>query len=185
MIKRKQRISLNLIILLIGFMCVGACSSSNEDKAKRAVKDYLKENLDNFKSYEPVSWGNLREFSIDSIKQNDSYYQEHLHSANEALKRSKELRIIIDSYKSEKDTMSIEYAEFVAQIEGCKARYESEQEKLSNYLKTAYSDDSYWVIDHKYRASNNVGALILNEETFFINKDCSSVINTSVPIVAM
>lgn len=64
--------------------------SSNEDKAKRAVKDYLKENLDNFKSYEPVSWGNLREFFIDSIKQNDSYYQEHLHSANEALKRSKE-----------------------------------------------------------------------------------------------
>ena len=46
--------------------------------------------------------GNLREFSIDSIKQNDSYYQEHLHSANEALKRSKELLIIIDSYKSKK-----------------------------------------------------------------------------------
>ena len=155
MIKRKWKVSLNLVILLIGFVCVlGACSSSNEDKAKRTVKDYLKENLDNFKSYEPVFWGNLREFSIDSIKQNDSYYQEHLHS-------------------------SIEYAEIVAQIEGCRARYESEQEKLSNYLKTAYPDHSCWVIDHKYRASNNIGALILNEETFYITKDCSSVINTS------
>ena len=162
MIKRKWKVSLNLVILLIGFVCVlGACSSSNEDKAKRTVKDYLKENLDNFKSYEPVFWGNLREFSIDSIKQNDSYYQEHLHSANEALKRSKELLIIIDSYKSKKDTISIEYAEIVAQIEGCRARYEC------------------WVIDHKYRASNNIGALILNEETFYITKDCSSVINTS------
>lgn len=184
---KKQRVSLYLIILIIGFVCVlGACSLSNEDKAKRAVKNYLKENLDNFKSYEPVSWGNLREFSIDSIKQNDNYYQEHLHSANEALKRSKELRIIIDSIISKKDTMSIEYAEIVAQIEGCKARYESEQEKLSNYLKTVYPNDSYWVIDHKYRASNNIGALILNEETFYINKDCSSVINSSsIPIVAM
>ena len=180
MIKRKWKVSLNLVILLIGFVCVlGACSSSNEDKAKRTVKDYLKENLDNFKSYEPVFWGNLREFSIDSIKQNDSYYQEHLHSANEALKRSKELLIIIDSYKSKKNTISIEYAEIVAQIEGCRARYESEQEKLSNYLKTAYPDHSCWVIDHKYRASNNIGALILNEETFYITKDCSSVINTS------
>lgn len=48
MIKRKWKVSLNLVILLIGFVCVlGACSSSNEDKAKRAVKDYLKENLDN------------------------------------------------------------------------------------------------------------------------------------------
>ena len=50
MIKRKWKVSLNLVILLIGFVCVlGACSSSNEDKAKRAVKDYLKENLDNLK----------------------------------------------------------------------------------------------------------------------------------------
>lgn len=81
--------------------------------------------------------------------------------------------------KSKKDTISIEYAEIVAQIEGCRARYESEQEKLSNYLKTAYPDHSCWVIDHKYRASNNIGALILNEETFYITKDCSSVINTS------
>ncbi|WP_458409249.1 hypothetical protein [Bacteroides congonensis] len=186
MIKRKQGVSLNLIVLLIGFVCVfEACSSSNEDKAKRTVKDYLKENLDNFKSYDPVSWGNLRKFSIDSIKQNDSYYQEHLYSANEALRRSKELQIIVDSYKGKKDTTSIEYTEIVAQIEGCKARYESEQEKLSNYLKITYPNESCWVIDHKYRASNNVGALILNEETFYINEDCSNVINTSVPIVAM
>lgn len=70
MIKRKQGVSLNLIVLLIGFVCVfEACSSSNEDKAKRTVKDYLKENLDNFKSYDPVSWGNLRKFSIDSTGQ--------------------------------------------------------------------------------------------------------------------
>ena len=48
MIKRKWKVSLNLVILLIGFVCVlGACSSSNEDKAKRTVKDYLKENLAN------------------------------------------------------------------------------------------------------------------------------------------
>ena len=132
-----------------------------------------------------MSWGNRRKFSIDSIKKHDSYYQEHLNSANEALKRCEELKSMVDSYKSRKDTLSIEYVEIAAQIEGCKARYESEQEKLSNYLKTAYPNNCCWVIDHKYRASNSVGALILNEETFYINEDCSKVIDTYVAIIAM
>ena len=38
--KSKQRVKFDLIVLLIGFVFVlGACSSSNEDKAKRSVKE--------------------------------------------------------------------------------------------------------------------------------------------------
>ena len=66
MIKRKWKVSLNLVILLIGFVCVlGACSSSNEDKAKRAVKDYLKENLVNIVRYiRYVLYINIIEFCV-------------------------------------------------------------------------------------------------------------------------
>jgi len=47
-----------LSILIIGFIFF-ACTKSPEQKAQIAIKEYLKKNLNDAKSYEPVEFGNL------------------------------------------------------------------------------------------------------------------------------
>jgi hypothetical protein len=55
-----------IIITAIAF-CFGSCSNSATEKAQSAVKRYLKENLKNSESYEPISFTQL-----DTLKQPDT-----------------------------------------------------------------------------------------------------------------
>jgi hypothetical protein len=56
-----------IIILTATAMCFASCSNSPTDKAQSAVKGYLKENLKNSDSYEPISFTQL-----DTLKQSDT-----------------------------------------------------------------------------------------------------------------
>lgn len=55
------------IIMATTAMYFASCSNSINDKAKSAVEGYLKENLKNFESYEPISFTQL-----DTLKQMDT-----------------------------------------------------------------------------------------------------------------
>ena len=56
-----------IIILTATAMCFASCSNSPTDKAQSSVKGYLKENLKNSDSYEPISFTQL-----DTLKQSDT-----------------------------------------------------------------------------------------------------------------
>jgi hypothetical protein len=56
-----------ICIIILSAMCFASCSNSPNDKAQSAVKKYLKENLKNSGSYEPISFS-----QIDTLKYADT-----------------------------------------------------------------------------------------------------------------
>lgn len=176
---KRLKIYLMLVfILLVGSYTFSSCSSSNDSKAKKVVVEYLKENLDDFKSYTPVSWGELKKCSIDSLKKYDTYYNTQLNSLNYALEYKEKLQTIITSYKQKGNCDSTDYLEAVAQLEGVIARCKRDQKNLSNYVNS-YPNE-WWTIKHKYRVKNVAGAFILKEEDFKIDNELSKVIDIAI-----
>ena len=49
----------NLLIVVLAFFCLNACTDSTQSKAENAVKKYLEDNLNNPDSYCPRSFSNV------------------------------------------------------------------------------------------------------------------------------
>lgn len=58
---------IQIFILAVVTFCLASCSNSPSDKAQSSVKAYLKDNLKNYSSYEPISF-----LSLDTFKQADT-----------------------------------------------------------------------------------------------------------------
>ena len=75
--------NLYIIILAATTVYLTSCSNSPTDKAQASVKSYLKENLKNFSSYEPVSFSpldTLKQADTSDLKKNSLYKISHVYS---------------------------------------------------------------------------------------------------------
>ncbi len=127
-----------------------SCTKSNEDKAKEGVKDYLKTNMNDFKSYEPVEWG-----AVDSLFLECQETQEY-----------KELNDSIAFYfdKSNNNTSHEEWQKYFD-------LHQKASNKLIVMLKMYKPKFDGYKIIHKYRGTNELGAMVLNETWFYLDKD--------------
>jgi hypothetical protein len=146
-----------LILLSLITSLFFACNTSDEEKAKNLVKEYLNKNLNDPKSYEEVSWGKL---DSSFITFDEMYAIE--------LARSKRLA---EDAKSELETGDINLGNEY------KRSYDSLNLVLENLQKEFKPKFNSLMIHHTYRGKNALGAVVIQEKTFYISDDLSKVIS--------
>lgn len=154
----KNFINMKKTVFILLTVLLAACSETREQKAQGLVKEYLNKNLNDPKSYESVSWGTL-----DS---SFTTYEEI--AAIDIAMQSKAAERAVDELKNGDPEIGEMY----------KKDYDSLTKRLDS-IKLAYKPTfNCLMLKHKYRAKNAMGAVILEEKTFFIADDFSKVIYT-------
>ena len=157
-------------LILAGMLC--ACGNSPEKQAENRIKQYLKENLNDPSSYESISFGTLD--STFSSVYDDPAFKE-LSEKNQAYRDSSHKASIASIYaKSRKETQEInlkrdEYDAIVKELE-----------QKRDEIRVSHKGDFYgWSMTHKYRAKNGVGALGIDVQTFYLDKELTTIRNVS------
>jgi hypothetical protein len=143
---------INLGLLVVFSTIIVSCTSP-EKKAQKAIKDYLQANLNDAKSYESVEFGKL-------ITDSTEFYAPLYDYAIEE-----------SAYKSD----SLLYDEFHDNSDKAKMLESenqlNEKKKEFEKAKANFKSELIYKMSHKYRAKNKLGAVILEENTFIIDKD--------------
>ncbi|MDH6308105.1 hypothetical protein M2451_002624 [Dysgonomonas sp. PFB1-18] len=189
-----SRVKISAFFLLATLAFIG-CSKSPQQKAEELVKNYLKENLHDPQSYESVVFSKIdtiwdyQENKIEALEYGGKTliekYQDTLLISNAlmALEAND-----METYKSLTSNIGIQEKERISTLN---------QEDKSEYYKTADSIRQIlkhfemekenikkappimdgFSIEHKYRAKNAMGAKVLNEATFMIDSELTSITN--------
>ncbi len=187
------------VLFLLLICSVGVFSQQKVtqlDKAKRLIKKELSETLNDFKSYEPVSFSKVErlytdpyenENIIEVVKQLDSYRHNELKSFEESLSISLKDTVVTDtiinvySRQAAKYANNPDYFELWHKVHMCQLTAESYKlsqlllYKLLTIIKPEYIGQK---VIHKYRAKNAYGAYLLKTTEFRFDKSVTKVIKT-------
>lgn len=190
----------SFIIFALLLILITSCEQTKEAKAERAIKKYFKETLDDYDSYSPVAFSEIK---IAETKWKLSKELEpELNKLIEVVKKINnkfgyaiEITLNADYY------IEINANHFIEEIneytgEKYKGHITNEfREKLENekplwYKFKHYQDIIYaskknfqpefigWKMTHKFRAKNRMGGTELNELEFQFDKDITKVVKT-------
>jgi len=144
--------------LLTLVVILSSCTQSNQKKAEKAVTNYIKSHIGDPASYEPVSFDTLkRDFAIGK-------WQKNINNYNDSAKHYDSL-YEVDNKKED----------FIT------ARFDLDMSKIFSKGVKDFSEfkDSAcpygWVIHHKFRGKNAMGALVLNEFDYNVSEHFDSV----------
>lgn len=162
----KKILFLFLIVSLIG------CSSSKEKKAKALIKEYMMENLKDPSSYEPVSFSDLDSIFFPYIDTEGGSQLWELGSVTG--------KIYEKAHQFELDAIIAKTIQETKILEDSAKFYKAKSEeyqKLYEKNEASYTGEFIgWILDHRYRAKNGMGALDFAEETFYFNKDVTEIV---------
>jgi hypothetical protein len=131
-----------ILFLFFAVFALMACSQKTpQQKAEAAVKQYLQKNMDDPSSYEPVEFGKLD--SAYSTLEDDSAY----------IAMNAEIAGI--------------YPETIADINKKTAL----QNNLTKYISSYKNKWTGYTITHKARAKNKLGALVMENLKFTLDKN--------------
>ena len=140
-------------ILLASVLVVMLCACSQQHKAEKMVKKYLKENLDDFKSYDPISFSDLQPIYLKDVIEDD-----------------------ISRYTDEAEKFSVFSDSGDAQLQSIYTKTRHKIDSLNEVLHTVdASIIDGWKIEHSYRATNKLGATEKHTEVFEFDKDMSEI----------
>lgn len=164
-----------ILCSLITGLLLQSCTSSPEDRAKELIKNHLYETLNDDKSYESVSYGELdsiyTSIKDDSIyrrsnlqydifyslfQSNEKFYHEYKHDdymVSYCDNLVDEMHIYLDSMKF--------YAAIKDSIE-----------------KSFNPEFKGYAITHRFRANNALGNKILSLYVFYFDKDITKIVRT-------
>ena len=178
------------ILFALLSILITSCSQTNESKAKKVIKEYFKETLDDYDSYSPVSSSEITMAKTKwKLPKELEPELEKLAEIAEKINRSgfgniditsdaddiiKDLDEISEySYKKKLDKSRIK------KIENWKALWL----EFKHYQDIIYaSKNSFqpefigWKMTHKFRAKNRMGGNELNEIEFQFDKDITKVV---------
>lgn len=147
------------------------CNSSNDKKARKVIKEYLKSSMNDFSSYEPVEFSSL-----------DSTFSTFF-DTDEGEKLNDEIRETYDRSRTFYDVMSKykhnpKITELYEKLYQDNERMADSLIEIKNKAELAYkTEHEGYKLNHKFRGKNALGAFMLYELVFFIDKDISKVIN--------
>ena len=162
-----------LVVMLVLAAFIAGCSPSDEGKAKKLIQEYLKEGLNNPKSYESISFS-----ALDSVF-TDVYFDKMYLALDDSVNMYKmraELKMdLVETARIYRffDDARAHLAE--AEILLDKMRYFSE--KRIDYIRGFVSEFSGWKMKHEFRATNAMNALIKSTYVFNFNKDVTEIKN--------
>lgn len=137
--------------LLLVVVLISCNNLTPTQRAEKTIKEHLANELNDAASYEPVE------------TKLDSFYAGYFKSA-EGKKLWKEFR---DADSSSVDMLSNNYKPMtIEEIAVQKKRIDTINARAERFHKVFYG----WQAQHKYRAKNALGALVLSFDTFYLNR---------------
>ncbi len=180
-----------IVLLLIALLAMGSeiNAQTRFEKAKVAIRNYLRENLDDYKSYEPVRYSKLD--SLFTSIEDDFSFNVEFDRVHNCTQRLKELGLDLSVNESDEriDRMIASANSILAQIEAEPNKYvvgaatnfklqKIELESLkryNSYLKKAMDNFKPkfvgWKMKHKFRSKNTYGGTTLGEYLFEFDKN--------------
>jgi hypothetical protein len=142
-----------------------SCQSSKKsatlrERATDSVTAYMKQNLDDPASYQPVKFGTL-DTTMSNYTQDDKYFTLKSMSESELGEEADEMLNDRKLY-SQRSKANYYKNRRVAGLKGLDSLQKNFKPKLSGYIML-----------HSYRAKNKFGALTLHEPLFRFRKDLS------------
>ena len=180
------------ILFALLSILITSCSQTNESKAKKIIKEYFKETLDDYDSYSPVSSSEITMAKTKwKLPKELEPELEKLEEIAEKINRSgfgniditsdaddiiKDLDEISEySYKKKLDKSRIK------KIENWKAlwlEFKHYQDIIYTSKNSFQPEFIGWKMTHKFRAKNRMGGNELNEIEFQFDKDITKVVKT-------
>lgn len=147
-----------LLALIAIAILVSSCSS-NEDKAKKLVKEDLNTTLHDFSSYEPVEWSTLEE-TRDFSKEPEERKNKMIELTMKTLAYSSGSRGLLNEEKKEG-----EYDE----------KYKAAKKSMDSL--NALVPVSGYMISHKFRSKTLGGNMKLTTIQYKLDKDLTKVVD--------
>jgi len=152
-----KSLSITIVVIILIF---ASCSTTPVEKAKHTLKSYLDTTLNDAKSYESVSWGELEKLypfkkyskEIDSL----TIIRDSLYTASRKG----------DIFSDKNDRLFKEAMKITTKIRDL-LRLPIEEDTLQMQMG--------WKISHKYRASNKMGGVVLTDDVFRLNMTLDTV----------
>jgi hypothetical protein len=155
-------------ILFISLILSG-CTFTKESKAKKLINEELKMTLNDYKSYEPMKFGNLDTlytsfYESPSYRKDSSLYSDfftlslRLHDAARAAIGNNNFDTILHASKKYEDS----------------AMFFLDKEKDDSIKYIPFFKG--WKMEHSFRAKNAFGALIIQHYLFSFDKNLDSII---------
>jgi len=142
-----------MLFIVIASFCF-SCAQNPQKKAEEGVKNYLKENLNDWDSYENVSFSNFVVINPNA-------------EVKDSIPDSLNIEVEIDTTSISLETTDEELDRKSKELDD-KLNKLLELNKIiakRTEQQTAYS------ITHKYRAKNKLGAIILDEQKYILDKN--------------
>ncbi|RYZ61455.1 MAG: hypothetical protein EOO14_05005 [Chitinophagaceae bacterium] len=128
-----------------------SCSSEPKDKVAESIKDYMNKNLNDAKSYEAVE-----------TSKPDSFYYSYFQTSEGQVAKV-EISTYVESNANPDDLL---YEVF-----------QDEKKKRDSILDIERKSYRWygWKVFHKYRAKNKFGAMVLQSDSFYLDKNFNVV----------
>jgi len=159
----------NILLFLITLAIIGiGCTLSPEKKAQKAIKEYVKKNLDDPKSYESIEFSELLNDSTDF---KDIPLGKKLSDSLSHTKFDYELDSlgIIDCLNSDYPKGVLEMNE--RSIKVTRKKYFDTQRAYTEEIKNFKSEFKGYIMDHTFRAKNGFGGYVKESHWFYLDKD--------------
>lgn len=148
------------LILLIG---VNSCQNNDHDKSHNVIVKYIKDNLGEPDSYDPIEWDSIKPVFI--LKRETSAYLD----INDSI--SKLLSDMDESFRQNNGRPILTLHDSVYRIVNkLKSQQRKYERGVDSSIIVGYS------IRHRYRAKNKHGALEVMNRDFELNKNMDTVI---------
>ena len=134
------------ILLFSIAMFITSCAFTDQQKAEKAVKEYILPSLTNPKSYESVSFSKIKPCTLDfsNTKVGESMFN------------------LLESELSNMEATGSHI--YDAQYYKDKSDFENKEKEYGNS-----SLSKGWMVTHKYRGTNGYGATITEEKVFYLS----------------
>lgn len=177
-----------LFVLLPIF--ITSCEQTKEAKAEKVIKKYLKETMDDYGSYSPVSFSELTIANTKwEVPKELDPELEKLVEVTEKINRSGFSNINVNSdaddilkglkkMSTEKNKKKAE-KDMIKKIENWKTlwlEFKHYQDIIYASKKSFQPEFIGWKMTHKFRAKNRMGGTELNELEFQFDKDITKVV---------
>ena len=160
-----------LLVALIAVTLV-SCSKSPEQKAKDLIKEEMKKSMNDFSSYEPVEYGKLDSVRTTFFSAEETMIDYWINKSKEDLQKMNDY---IDFKIGDKDDFNFYKEQDLKDIHMA----DSLNKKVEKEKAAFKPEFKGWVMAHKFRGKNKLGALVLNSNIYEFDKEVTKIVEVT------